>query len=274
MDIRGYSLDNEIRRFIKVLTAIELVFLLIAVAAFSGSVSGYFFRHHALLAVVGAAASIMLLLLGWVSTGLIRVNRPEGLKGWAIHALGTGTGLVLPAYIFLAGFFKGNKEAAEQIFIHINNVMVKYLLQKKTPGRLLMLLPHCMQNKDCSRRITENIENCLRCGRCKIGEVADLARLFGINVVVAKGGTAARNMVKEYRPEFIFAIACERELVSGIGDIGIIPVMGVVNQRPDGYCTNTTVDVAELKKVLQEMAGHCVEQRSTEYEVQAKNPIA
>ncbi len=267
-------MDSEIRRFIKVLSAIEFAFFLIVVAAISGLVSGYFSGHHALLIGIGSAAAILCLTLGWVSTGLIRVNRPESLKGWAIHALGAGTGLVLPVYIFLVGFFKGNKVAAERIYIHINNVMTKYLLQKKAPERLLMLLPHCMQNKDCSRRITEDIENCLRCGRCKIGEVADLAWLFNIDVVVAKGGTAARNLVKEYRPQFIFAIACERELVSGIGDIGRIPVMGLVNQRPDGYCTNTTVDVAELKKVLQEMSGTGIRQSGSEYEVQAKNPIA
>jgi len=274
MNIGGSSLDNEIRRFINVLSAIELAFLLIVVAAFSGLVSGYFSGHSALLAVIGTAGSVIFLVLGWVSTGLARINRPGRLERWAVHALGAGTGLVLPVYIFLAGFFGGNKEAAERIFIHINNVMAKYLLQKKTPERLLMLLPHCMQNKDCGRRITDDVENCRRCGRCKIGEVTDLARLFNISVVVAKGGTAARNMVKEHRPEFIFAVACERELVSGIGDIGKIPVMGVVNQRPDGYCTNTTVDVAELKKLLQEIAGSDRRQREAEYEVQAKNPIA
>lgn len=274
LNIGGNSLDNEIRRFVKVLSAIELAFLLIVIVSFSGLVSGHFSRHHAFLAVMCAAAAIILLILGWVSTGLVRLNRPERMKGWAIHALATGTGLVLPVYMFLTGLFKGDKGAAERIFIHINNVVAKCLLQKRVPGRLLILLPHCMQNKDCSRRITEGIENCLRCGRCRIGEVADLALLFDINAVVAKGGTAARNLVKEYRPEFIIAIACERELVSGIGDIGGIPVMGLVNQRPDGYCTNTTVDVAELKKVLQEMAGPALRQRGAEYEVQAKNPIA
>ena len=110
-----------------------------------------------------------------------------------------------------------------------------------------------MQSKDCSRRITEDIKNCRRCGRCRIGEVADIALRCGIRAVVAKGGTAARNTVKEYKPDFILAVACERELISGIGDVGKIPVIGVINQRPNGYCTNTTVDMLLLKKTLQEL---------------------
>lgn len=274
MYIGGSGLENEMRRFIKVLSAIELTFLIIIAAVFFGLISGYFARYQTVLITVAALASAIFILLGWVSTGLIRVSRPERLKGWVIHALVAGTSLVLPVYIFLAGFFRKNKDGAERVFIHINNVVAKYLLQKKSPGRILMLLPYCMQNKDCSRRVAEDIENCRRCGCCKIGEVADLARLFNISIVVAKGGTAARNSVKECRPEFIFAVACERELVSGIGDIGGIPVMGVINQRPNGYCTNTTVDVAELKRVLQEMAGSGKRLRGAEYEIQAKNPIA
>jgi len=274
MYIGGSSLENEMKRFIKVLSAIDLVFLIIMIAAFFGLISGYFARYQTILMIVAALASAVFVLLGWVSTGLIRVNRPEKLKGWAINALVAGTSLVLPVYIFLAGFFRKNKNGAERIFIHINNVVAKYLLQKKAPGRILMLLPYCMQNKDCTRRVAEDIENCRRCGGCKIGEIAELARMFNISAVVAKGGTAARNSVKEYRPEFIFAVACERELVSGIGDIGGIPVMGVINQRPNGYCTNTTVDVAELKNILQEMTGSGKRLRGAEYEVQVKNPIA
>jgi hypothetical protein len=131
-----------------------------------------------------------------------------------------------------------------------------------------------MQSKDCNNRITENISNCKRCGCCKVGELADLADLLGINVVVSKGGTAARNSVKEYMPDLILAVACERELVSGIGDVGGIPAIGVINQRPNGYCTNTTVDMTELKNILQELTGSGKRVLSPDYEVQAKNPIA
>jgi hypothetical protein len=167
-----------------------------------------------------------------------------------------GISLVLPVFIYLTGLFKGDKDELRRIYININNLVERCRLQKNHTTEMLILLPHCMQSKDCNRRITEDIGNCRRCGCCRIGEVADITERCGIRAVVAKGGTAARNIVKEYKPDFIFAIACERELISGIGDVGKIPVIGVINQRPNGYCTNTTVDMLQLKKVLRELPGN------------------
>ena len=267
-------MENEIKRFIRVLSTIDLTFLLIIILSFIGLISESFTRYHKVLLFVIASASGIFILLSWVSTGLNRVIKHGCISGWVIYALCLGTRLVLPAALFLEGIFGGGKDRLERIYISINNIAAEHRLKKVPTDRMLILLPHCMQNKDCSQRITEDINNCRRCGCCKIGEVADLAALLKINAVVAKGGTAARNSAKEYKPEFVFAVACERELVSGIGDIGKIPAIGIINQRPNGYCTNTTVDMAELKRILKEMTGYDKRRQGAEYEVQTKNPIA
>ncbi len=267
-------MENEVKRFIRVLSTIDLAFLLIIIASFMGLISEYFTRYNKVLLVIFISASGIFILLSWVSTGLARVIRHGCTRGWVIYGLCLGTRLILSTAIFLAGIFGRDKGRLERTYVGINNIVAKHRLSQIPTDRMLILLPLCMQNKDCSQRVTENINNCRRCGCCKIGEVADLAALLNIRAVVAKGGTAARNSAKEFKPEFIFAVACERELVSGIADIGRIPAIGIINQRPNGYCTNTTVDIAELKSVLQEMTGYDKRRQGAEYEVQAKNPIA
>ncbi len=186
-----------------------------------------------------------------------------------IYALRLGVRLVLPVSTILAGISRGDKDKFWRAYININNKLVKYRLRNNPSSQMLILLPHCMQNKDCSRRISEDINNCRRCGGCNIGEVADMLEPWGIKTVVAKGGTAARNTVKEYKPDLILAVACERELLSGMVDVGRIPVIGVINQRPNGYCTNTAVDVSSLKSTLTELMEAEHEHRKTGFKVRS-----
>ena len=66
---------------------------------------------------------------------------------------------------------------------------------------------------------------------------------FGLNVEVVNGGTLARRKVASFRPDGIVAVACERDLTFGIQDVHPIPVYGVINDRPNGPCFNTCVDM-------------------------------
>lgn len=248
-------MEKEMKKFVHV--SLIIAFTLLAIIAISSVslISVYLAQHRSIIVYVIVAASALFLILWLVSSELVRVNRSGRVRGSGIYALRLGIGLVLPVFMYFAGIFKSDKDWLGRIYININNLVVKYGLQKKSSAKMLVLLPHCMQNKDCSCRTAEAISNCRRCGSCKIGEVAGITEQYGIKAVVAKGGTAARNIVKEFRPDFIVAVACERELVSGIGDVGKIPVIGVINQRPNGYCTNTTADMAQLKRILQELVG-------------------
>jgi uncharacterized protein len=270
----GSSLEKEIKKFIQISSIIAVALLTVIVISCISLISIYLAQYRKVIVYVIVAFSMLFLLLWAVSAELVKANRSGSVKGLSIYALRLGIGLVLPVFMYFTGLFKGDKDWLARIYISINNLVVKYELQKKSSAKMLVLLPHCMQSKDCSRRITEDISNCLRCGCCRVGEVAGIIERYGIRTVVAKGGTAARNTVKEFRPDFILAIACERELVSGISDVGKIPVIGVINQRPNGYCTNTTVDMTQLKKILQELSGSGNEARGAVFEVRAKNPIA
>jgi len=109
-----------------------------------------------------------------------------------------------------------------------------------------LLLPHCLQTNSCDVRITNNIYNCKRCGKCIISDIIRVAEKYRLNLFVATGGTLARRIVKDIRPDAIVAVACERDLSSGIVDTYPIPVIGIANERPQGPCVNTTIDKKKI----------------------------
>ena len=77
-----------------------------------------------------------------------------------------------------------------------------------------------------------------------------LSHKYGIHLAVATGGTLARQVVKAIRPKAIVAVACERDLTSGIQDVFPLPVLGVLNERPNGPCFNTRVDIAKVEEAI------------------------
>ena len=118
-------------------------------------------------------------------------------------------------------------------------------------NRILILLPHCLQNPNCKIKVANSIMNCSKCLQCDIGKSLLLAEKFNnLSIEVVSGGTSARSVVKKTKPEFIIAIACERDLSSGIFDIKKIPVYGIFNQRPNGPCYDTKMSVEELNDIL------------------------
>ena len=83
-----------------------------------------------------------------------------------------------------------------------------------------------------------------------MGDILKLKEKYGINIVVATGGTLAREWIRKTKPQCIIAVACERDLSSGINDIKHIPVMGVLNDRPNGPCFNTSIDVEKIDEAI------------------------
>lgn len=140
-------------------------------------------------------------------------------------------------------------------FITLSNEFIAKQLEKdikegKKAERVLILLPHCIQLNSCVLRITSDVRNCRKCGKCVVASFLTLSERFGFDMVVSTGGTMARKAVYEKRPNLILAVACERDLLSGIKDTINMPVIGILNERPNGPCYNTTVDPHAVEKVL------------------------
>ena len=158
---------------------------------------------------------------------------------------------VLFPFMILMGKLVGvSKERVQQSFIELNNHLVRSNQHRTRPNRLLVLLPHCIQDFDCQIKITGNIKNCKGCGKCEIKDLIELSDQYQVKIAVATGGTLARRIIVENRPEAIVAVACELDLTSGIQDSYPIPVLGILNERPNGPCFNTKVDIQKVKNAI------------------------
>ena len=88
-----------------------------------------------------------------------------------------------------------------------------------------------------------------------MGSLLDLRDRYGIQFAIATGGTIARRIVVQTRPRCIVAVACERDLTSGIQDSYPLPVFGVLNQRPCGPCLDTLAPLTALEEVIRLFLG-------------------
>jgi hypothetical protein len=159
--------------------------------------------------------------------------------------------VLFPIAVVVGRVFGISKEAVKRSFIQVNNALVRALKKGRIDSRrLLLLLPHCLQNYACIYKITSTMENCRRCGQCVVGDLAKLAEKHGVVVSMATGGTLARRVIVETRPTVIVAVACETDLTSGIQDAYPIPVLGVLNERPEGPCRNCTVNLNRVEEAL------------------------
>jgi hypothetical protein len=149
-----------------------------------------------------------------------------------------------------------SKTEIRRSFVAINNRLVLAEARKVRPSKLLILLPHCLQNHECTVRITGNVENCKACGKCKIKDLVALSEKYHVSMSVATGGTLARRIVVEKKPDVIIGVACERDLTSGIQDSYPIPVYGILNRRPFGPCYDTDVDLDLVERGLITFLGY------------------
>lgn len=156
--------------------------------------------------------------------------------------------VVFPVLVGIGRLLGISKDEIRRSFVAINNQLVLAEAKKVKPDKLLILLPHCLQHHDCTVRITGRVQNCKACGKCKIKDLVVLAERYKVPMAVATGGTLARRIVVEKKPELIIGVACERDLTSGIQDSYPIPVYGILNRRPFGPCNDTDVNLDLVEK--------------------------
>ncbi len=158
--------------------------------------------------------------------------------------------LLFPIALAIGKFFGIEKEKILKSYISVNNYLVGNKQLSLKTSDIMILLPHCLQDSECKFKITIDVDNCKNCGKCKISDLRELADRYQVRLRVATGGTLARKWIQENHPKAVIAVACERDLSSGIQDSGGLPVLGVLNCRPNGPCINTDVDVAEIERAL------------------------
>jgi hypothetical protein len=198
------------------------------------------------LAVAGAFFTVLgggLVLITATSLTGLDLLYPHGKQSLTVRVL-------FPIAVFLAKLVRYNRSNLMASFVKVNNSMTIAQANRIKGDRILVLLPHCLQIDICNRKITNDLSNCMRCGKCPVGGFIEAGERYDLKIEVVNGGTLARKRVAMFRPRGIIAVACERDLTLGIQDVHPVPVYGVINDRPHGPCVNTCVDMDTVDKAI------------------------
>ena len=139
-------------------------------------------------------------------------------------------------------------DAASLCFNRIRNRLWPH--RRYGAGNILLLLPHCLQNRECPVRLKNDVSRCKECGKCKMKELKALAQRKGVQSYIAAGGREAQQRSRRSDVQIILAVACERELAEGIRATFPKKVLSVRNTWPNGPCTDTDVDIAAVEAAL------------------------
>lgn len=196
---------------------------------------------------------IMIIIFSTIITYKVYMDRHINNKLMKINFIIVS--IIFPIICNLAKFIGISKDEIRKIYIKLNNTYIysnKYNLESKD---IIILIPHCIQNHNCKLKVTSDIDNCKKCGRCKIKELLEIKEKYNTKIFVATGGTLARKIIIDNRPKAVIAVACERDLTSGVRDVSKIPVLGVFNFRPNGPCIDTNINIKEVEEAINFFTG-------------------
>jgi hypothetical protein len=124
----------------------------------------------------------------------------------------------------------GRRDWVENAAVKVYNGLALLRGRKVGKGELLLLIPRCLSKET-------------------LDGVLGIAGRYGVPVFVATRGQLARRVIRERRPRAVVAVACERDMVSGLHDVaGKIPVLGLTMTLPAGPCKDARLNLGQLEE--------------------------
>lgn len=224
---------------------------------------GLFFRYAALTLVFGVGAAVAtLFLLGprleWVLPGLPRVLGivlgAAALAGWTWFGLlllsfygkvllvperllERGPYLRLMNYTSLVSRLFRRRDWVEHAAIDVYNALAERRRRQVGKGELLVLIPRCLSKQ-------------------ALDGVLAIAGRYEVPVFVATRGQLARRVIRERRPRAVVAVACERDMMTGLRDVaGKLPVLGLTMRLPNGPCRDAVLDLDVMDRWVRSLVG-------------------
>lgn len=237
---------TDIKKYVKVVN-VFLIILILSSLLIHLFLSKYINMLSLAINII-VIATILLILLSTFTTYFILSNKE--VNKYLMRINYTIIRCIFPILSNIGKLVGISKDEIRKIFIKINNAYIysnKYTFKSED---LIILIPHCIQNHNCKLKVTNDIENCKKCGLCKIDELLQLKEKYVTKIFIATGGTLARKVIIDNKPKAVIAVACERDLTSGVRDVKRIPVLGVFNLRPNGPCVDTNIDIREVEKAI------------------------
>jgi hypothetical protein len=144
-----------------------------------------------------------------------------------------GPYLQLMNYTSLIARAFGKRDWVEHAAIDIYNTLAERRGRKVGKGELLVLIPRCLSKQ-------------------ALDGVLEIAGRYEVPVFVATRGQLARRVIRERRPRAVVAVACERDMMTGLRDVaGKLPVLGLTMQLPNGPCRDAAIDLDQMEKWVQ-----------------------
>jgi len=191
-------------------------------------------------------------LLPWVAWGAALAFVALSIVWFALFLLTVTTGkkfapaptrlrflfeLTFAGVFRLADIVGLSRDRVGHSFVKVTNSLSRTYKPAGREEKLLLLLPRCLTKE-------------------QLKDINALKDTYPITVHTVSGGELARKKVKETKPTAIIGVACERDLVSGIRDVGTkFSVIGIPNYRPNGPCKDTTIDMKELIGAIEFFVG-------------------
>jgi len=123
----------------------------------------------------------------------------------------------------------GRRDWVENAAVKVYDALALERGRKVGKGELLLLIPRCLS-------------------RGAFDGVLAIAGKYEVPVFVATRGQLARRVIRERRPRAVVAVACERDMVSGLHDVaGHVPVLGLTMTLPAGPCKDAGLDLGRLE---------------------------
>lgn len=245
-DIKNSFIARK-RLFIGLLTGTSILIILSMVLLWIIPYIGLRNIHPLAPWALGISVSAIILFVFWSSLALVMNILLKKPVLFSRKIRGVTIKIFLPLMTLVGRLIGISQEKVRASFIRVNNEIVLAEGRKYLPEEILLLMPHCLQNSLCKYRLTYDINNCKRCGKCPISGILEFSETYKVKVAIATGGTIARRIVVQNRPKLIIAVACERDLSSGIQDTYPLPVYGILNERPYGPCLDTCVSLERIQ---------------------------
>jgi hypothetical protein len=129
------------------------------------------------------------------------------------------------------------RDWVEHAAIDVYNTLAERRGRRVKRGELLVLIPRCLSKET-------------------LDGVLAIAGRYEVPVFVATRGQLARRVIRERRPRAVVAVACERDMMTGLRDVaGKLPVLGLTMQLPNGPCRDAVVDLEVMDRWVRALAG-------------------
>jgi hypothetical protein len=123
----------------------------------------------------------------------------------------------------------GQRDWVENAAVKVYNALATVRGRKVGKGEMLLLIPRCLSKES-------------------LDGVLGIAGKYGVPVFVATRGQLARRVIRERRPRAVVAVACERDMVTGLHDVaGKVPVLGLTMTLPSGPCKDARLNLGQLE---------------------------